>query len=522
MEGTIFSLLPPITAIVLCIVFKKAVIALFAGVLVGSFLLAEMNPMQTFVYLGTNIILPTITDRDNLVNLTFTTTIGGVVGILNFSPASTRLLNHISSFLRNRAKTAIVIWCTGFVFFVDDYANSLIVGNTYRKVVDRFRISREKLAFIVDTTSAPIASLALVSTWIGFEIGVINDALEAANITQYSGYSVFLSTIPYRFYPLLMIFFCLLICWMQKDYGAMLTAEQNTLSNPVYKEPVNDEENKEKFKQKEWSIIVPLIWLVLVSLSMMIFTGIQGGAEIVSGQLVQTMINILSDSDPFLSLLVAALTASLISFCIHSLIIKEKSTGVVVNWLKGCQTMLIIDVILILAWSIGAVSKELETGVFVAGLFQTGLDPHYLPVLTFLCAAAISFATGTSYGTMSILMPVAVPVVAAMAIDNPAIVYGTIGSVLGGAIFGDHCSPLSDTTILSSGASGCEVTAHVNTQLPYAITVGAMASICLLLIPMKSITVWWMLLFGMVGLFLFLAWYGRKPLVDESSLKALD
>lgn len=522
MEGTIFSLLPPITAIILCVIFKRAVTALFAGVLVGAILIANMNPVQTVVTLSKDIVLPTVSDRDNLVNLMFTTTIGGVVGILNFSPSSTRLLNHISSFLRNRAKTSIVIWCTGFVFFVDDYANSLIVGNTYRKVVDRFRISREKLAFIVDTTSAPIASLALVSTWIGFEIGVINDALEASNINQYSGYGVFLSTIPYRFYPLLMLFFCLLICWLQKDYGAMLKAEENTLTNPVYKEPEQDNEDQPPFQKIEWLIVVPLVLLVLVSLSTMIITGLQGGAVVNASQPLQTMINILGESDPYLSLLVAAITASIVSFFIHSFIITEKSSSVVVNWLKGCQTMLLIDVILILAWSIGSVSKELETGVYVASLFQSGFDPHFLPFLTFICAAAISFATGTSYGTMSILMPVAVPVVAAMALDNPAIVYGTIGSVLGGAIFGDHCSPLSDTTILSSGASGCEVTAHVNTQLPYALTVGIMSSICLLLIPMPSITVWWMLLIGMIGLFLFLYFYGRKPLVDESSLDVFE
>lgn len=523
MEGTIFSLLPPLTAIVLCIVFKRAITALFAGVLVGAFLLARFDPFSAIHLTATGIILPTVTDHDNIVNLMFTTTIGGVVGILNFSPSSTRLLNHISGFLRNRAKTGIVIWCTGFLFFIDDYANALIVGNAFRKVVDRFRISREKLAFIVDTTSAPVASLALVSTWIGFEISVINDALAAQNIQNYTGYGVFISTMPYRFYPWLALFFCLLICWMQKDYGAMLKAEERALSNPIARNADStDTENAQPFNPREWLIILPLILLIVISLSYMIFSGILAGAQVNVNAPLQSMINILSECDPFMSLLVAAVSSSIVSLCIHSFFIKERTGTVLINWLKGCQTMLMIDVILILAWSIGDVSDKLETGKYVASLFQTGFDPHYLPFLTFLCASAISFATGTSYGTMSILMPVAVPVVASMAIDDPAIVYGTIGSVLGGAIFGDHCSPLSDTTILSSGASGCDVTAHVNTQLPYALTVGLVSSFCLLLVPLETISVWWMLLTGMVILYFYLKVFGKRPLVDESSLKVFD
>ncbi len=524
MEGSIYSLLPPVTAIVICILFRQAIVALFIGVVVGAALLSGLNPMAIAQTTFVDIMGSTVQDRDNIVNLCFTTIIGGVVGILNYSPSSMRLLNHIGTFLHNRARTCVVIWFSGLLFFIDDYANSLIIGNTYRKVADRFYISREKLAFIVDTTSAPIASLALVSTWIGFEISVIGDALEASNVDTYTGYGLFLTSIPYRFYPLLAIFFCLMVCWMQKDYGAMLRAEQRVISDPVSipetgkkAKEESEEEEKPPFRPVEWLILVPLAVLIVVSISYMFLSGIMSGADIRTASILYMMIDTLSNADAFMALLVAAITASIVSFIIHTLLIKESSASVIVNWLKGCRTMLIIDVILILAWSIGDVCGHLETGEYVATLFHAGFDPHFLPLLTFLCAAGISFATGTSYGTMSILMPVAVPVVVAMGMDDPAIMYGTVGSVLGGAIFGDHCSPLSDTTILSSGASGCEVTAHVNTQLPYALTVAFVSSVCLLMVPLKTVSTWIILPAGMVVLALFLYWYGRRPLVNEET-----
>ncbi|MGC9328799.1 MAG: Na+/H+ antiporter NhaC family protein, partial [Candidatus Hinthialibacter sp.] len=224
---------------------------------------------------------------------------------------------------------------------------------------------------------------------------------------------------------------------------------------------------------------------------------------------LQTLMNLFSQADPFLCLLWATLISTLVAFIVHLGALGEKFSFVNRDWFNGCHGMFTVCVILVLAWSIGAVCKRLDTGAYVASLLGDDFNPAHLPLLTFVFAAAISFATGTSFGTMSILMPIVLPIALQLGAGHNDIIYGVVGSVLGGSIFGDHCSPLSDTTILSSGASGCSVTAHVNTQLPYAALVGLTSFLCLFFFSIFQINAIYLLLIAILFLFSLLFIVGR-------------
>ncbi len=516
MEGTFYSLIPPLVAIFLCIILREAVLSLFVGIFVGALFLYDFSPLAFFRAVD-DIIISAFIDHDHAVTIFFTVFMGGLVEILNRSPSAGRLIRNLTARLQTRTRANTIIWFSGMIFFIDDYANALIVGNTYRKIVDFLKISREKLAYIVDTTSAPITSLALVSTWIGIEITLIDDQLKAEAVSEYTGYGLFLSSIPYRFYPLLALFFSFLICYLGRDFGPMRRAERDMLlsdnADEVDRAPVSVEE-KLVDTRYSWLAFVPLILLLIGSICMLGVHGYWNGAAVDWNSPLQTIINLLSEADPFLCLLWATMVSCLIAFFIHPLFLDEKLLDVFSHWMEGCRGMFTICVILTLAWSIGDVCQRMETGDYVAGLLGSDFNPYYLPFLTFLFAAMISFATGTSFGTMGILMPIALPLAFRLGAANPEIIYGTVGSVLGGAIFGDHCSPLSDTTILSSGASGCPVTAHVNTQLPYAMVVAIVAGVCLAFGTWESISPFLMLIAGGLILFGILWTFGRRVEVE--------
>ena len=490
MEGTIYSLLPPLVAILLCIFLREAVVSLFVGIFVGALFLNDFYPHTAFFRAMDDIILSAFTETDHSINIMFTVFMGGMIEVLNQSPSARLLIRRLAARLRSRRRAGAIIWGSGMFFFVDDYANALIVGNSYRKIVDGLRISREKLAYLVDTTSAPITSLALVSTWIGFEISTIKDTLVSEAVEGYTGYGLFLSSIPYRFYPLLALFFCLIVVLSRKDFGPMLSAERRALqTDPDIETSAKDKASGESTSINPWIYLVfaPIFILLFLSVAFLIANGLQNGAETDWSHPWQSTIAIFSEADPFRCLLWATMVSCLFTFSIHTFVVGERFLEVFGRWLDGCKGMFLICVILTLAWSIGDVCTRLKTGDYVASLLGSGFDLHYLPLLTFFFAAGISFATGTSFGTMSILMPIVLPIALRMGGGAPDILYGTVGSVLGGAIFGDHCSPLSDTTILSSGASGCPVTSHVNTQLPYALIVAVVSGLCLVLTPIEWI-----------------------------------
>lgn len=515
-EGTFLSLVPPLVAIVLCILLRQAIVSLLAGIFVGAFLLYDLSPGTAFFRTFDEILLQTFIDADNAVVLFFTVLTGGLTGILSGSPSARRLIADLATRLCHRGKAMVAIWLSGVLFFIDDYANCLVVGNAYRGLCDRLRISREKLAYIVDTTAAPVTSLALVSTWIGVEISLINDSLQAYGNQEYTGYGLFLSSIPYRFYPVLAMIFCLMVCYTGRDIGSMRDAEKHAVESDSDTEAFSANESDHPVDRWSYLVFLPLLVLIFSSVALLLWHGYDNGAPVDWSHPLKTLMGLFAQADPFRCLLWATLIATLASFIVHLGLLSESFHDINKTWFEGCQAMFTVCVILTLAWSIGGVCKRLDTGAYVASLLGKDFDPSYLPLLTFLFAAAISFATGTSYGTMSILMPIALPIALDLGAGHTDIIYGTVGSVLGGAIFGDHCSPLSDTTILSAGASGCLVTAHVNTQMPYALAVGIVSVICLFLVPIQGISAYLLDAIGIIVLAGILWLLGRKAPVKLS------
>jgi Na+/H+ antiporter NhaC len=344
-----------------------------------------------------------------------------------------------------------------------------------RPVTDRHHVSREKLAFLVDSTAAPVACVALVSTWIGYEVSLVGDALEKTG-SDLNPFSIFLGSLPFAYYPVFALVITFVISVSGRDWGPMLRAELRARSGEILApgaQPLADFDSgelapKNAEKARWWNAVVPVLLVVVTTLVGLYQTGRASLAE--AGDTTASLSLVIGASDPFTVLLWASLVgvtaAVVLSVAQNILSIREALAAAV----DGFKSMLMAFVVLTLAWSLGQVCADLATATYLQGAIGPNVPAVLLPVVVFLVAAAVSFATGTSWGTMAILTPLAVPLVLEVAAGNLDILESTVAAILGGAVFGDHCSPISDTTILSSMASGCDHVDHVRTQLPYALT----------------------------------------------------
>lgn len=489
------TLIPPIIAIVLAFLTKNVIISLFVGTFAGTFLVSLVDHsfmgalVSAFIDLVSRV-LNSLSDPWNAGIILQVLVIGGVIQLVAKMGGAKAVAEALARKAKTTRSTQLVTLLLGLAIFFDDYANSLIVGPIMKPVADKMNISRERLAFIVDATAAPIAGLAIVSTWIGLEVGLINDAFINGIGQQVDAFGVFLQTIPYRFYNILILFFVFVTSVLLKDFGPMykveIEARRKSLNNSE-NEIISDSsiehqelEPKEGIKLSIWNAIIPIGVLVVTALICFYYSGyslIMGGEDVA---LQQVMTNspmsfrgiqgAFSASDASVALFQAALVASIVSMVLG---VSKKIFTVseaIDTWIDGMKPLLITGVILLLAWSLSSVIKDLGTAKYLVNMLSGSLPSFLLPSLIFILGAVISFATGTAYGTMGILMPLAIPLAYSM---NPEMSYVIVSTsaVLTGAIFGDHCSPISDTTILSSMGTGCNLIAHVNTQIWYALFV---------------------------------------------------
>ncbi len=519
----LLSIIPPLLAILMALIFRQVIVSLIFGVYIGAVFIYNYNPLTALLRLIDKYIISAVSDTSHIQIIVFTLLFGGVIGLISKSGGTRGIANVITRFAKNRKSTMISSWLAGLVIFFDDYANTLIVGNLMRPVTDRMKISREKLSFIVDATAAPVASVFIISSWIGFEVGLIQDGLKMIG-SDADGYSTFLATIPYRFYPIAMLFFVFIISYFQRDFGPMFKAERRAqiegkVSNRADSNQKSLDEFSEIFgneeKAKWYNGIIPIFIIIFGTIIGLVYTGINSLQE--QGFTNYGMREIISNSDSYLALLWSSFTACIVS-AIMILSQKIMSLSETIDaWFIGIRSMLLAIIILTLAWSIGAITVEMKTADYIISLIGGDISPHYLPVLIFIIAAITSFATGTSWGTMAIMMPIVIPLAHSVAglnnlipADSTIILYGVISSVLAGSVFGDHCSPISDTTILSSIASGCNHVDHVRTQLPYALVV---AFVCILLGDILSAYGYSPFLsFGLIGIILVgvVLIFGRK------------
>lgn len=477
------SIIPPLIAIAVALIIKEVFTALFLGIFSGTFIISFYSGENLFKALGIgfldtveNYIVPVINDGEHVSIIVFSMLIGAMVSIISKNGGMHGIVNFLSKFAQNAKSGQFFTWLMGVLIFFDDYANTLIVGNTMRPVTDRLKISREKLAYIVDSTAAPIASIAFITTWIGAEISYIKDSIEHLSINE-TAYSIFINSLSYAFYPIFALIFILILIFLNKDFGPMYKVENQMRCNT---HTPSEEKNKEKEKHKStkwYNAGIPIFILIFGSLLGLYYTGIESVGSNAS------LSTIIGAGDSFKALLWASLSgltgAILLSIIQKLMSLKEMAD----NLLEGLKNMLPAISILILAWAIALITKHLHTANFISNALSIADIPVWIiPGITFVFAALVAFSTGSSWGTMAILYPLIIP--ASMLLCEQAgysyehsmeILYNVVSTVLAGSVLGDHCSPISDTTILSSLASDCNHISHVQTQMPYALTVGAVA-----------------------------------------------
>jgi len=524
------SILPPIIAIVLALVLREVLVSLFAGIWFGCLFLVGYNPIKAVFMAGGDFARGEVANSDNASIILFTLLIGGMVGVVTRMGGMRAIVEVVAPMATTRVRGQLVTWLAGLAVFFDDYANTLIVGSTMRPLTDRLRISREKLAYIVDSTAAPVATLA-ISTWIGYQLGLIGEGLDlaaaqqsgnpalAAALSSTSAFDVFFQAIPYMFYPILTLVAVFVIASTGRDFGPMLAAERRAASGggllrpgarPAADMSADLHESDSAPKGRWWNGIAPVAVLVV---SVIVGLVVTGWRELPA-----------ADRDvPFLTLVRAILGESAALASITAIVLATAQrilplADAMQAWIGGLRAMLMAMVILVLAWSLGEVTTTLEAPAYLASILTDTLPPALLPVLVFVVSALMAFATGTSWTTMAILLPLVVPLSVALvggfgveAVGTQqAVVVGAIGSVLAGAIMGDHCSPISDTTILSSTASSCDHVDHVRTQLPYAVMVAVVAIVFGSIPSALGVPAWVCLMSGGAAVWAVIRFYGVR------------
>ena len=544
------TLLPPFIAIILAFITKDVILSLFMGVLSGTFLLslasniffvdtiALINIYDTLVESFSKIIsyvLKSTSDPVNAGIILQILCIGGLVALITKMGGA----KAIALKFAKRAKTAVSAqlntWFIGLLIFFDDYANLLIVGPIMRPLADRFKISREKFAFIIDSTAAPVAGIAIISTWIGLEVSLIKNAYASIGINDVSAFGIFVETIPYRFYNIFMLFFVALTAIMGREFGSMYAAQIRAKTTgqiaPMPKSASLDTAEledqflapKEDIKIRAFDAIVPVMTLIILAILGFYFNGFGTleGEELINAKAnplsFETLRSAFGSADSSVVLFQAALFAAIVAIFIG---VRRKIFSVkeaIETWIYGWKTMIFTIVLLLLAWSLSSIVKDLGTSTFITHLLADKLPEFVLPATIFGFASLISFAIGTSYGTMGVLMPLAVPLafeiaklngMEAEALHHYMVL--NISCVLTGAIFGNHCSPISDNVILSSMSAKCDHIEHVRTQIPYALFICAISLFTGYIPVALGLSVWLVLPLNFVLITLLLRMIGKK------------
>lgn len=556
------SIVPPLIAIILALLFKEVVTSLFIGIFSGAFIAFGMR-LDSFYYFFRSLfstidkyIVTALTDSGHISIIVFSLLIGGMVAIISKNGGMAGIVDSLRGYARNARSSQFITWILGLTIFFDDYANTLIVGNTMRPVTDKFNISREKLAYLVDSTAAPIAAIAFITTWIGAELSYIDSGMkQLGGAFQLTPYSIFISSLKYSFYPFLTLIFGFMIIYFQKDYGPMATAEKRARTTGQVSSAVTKEDDEPDMEDLSPVRNAPLRWYnaaipVMTVIFMTIFGLLDTGMASVYGELAGQNINGLTNSwgniwsnmsnlldgdqggffaklglligasDSYTALLWASMSGVImaISLTVLQRIMKLFDT---MHWMaEGFKSMMPALIILTLAWALASTTEQLHTAEYLSTTLENSLHPRLLPLVIFVLSAFIAFSTGSSWSTMAILYPIAIPTTYAicqangMPVDDTLpILLNVIATILAASVLGDHCSPISDTTILSSLASDCNHIDHVRTQMPYALTVGFFSLVCVGLSALFGgswMMTLMMLILSAIGFYLIIKVFGKS------------
>ncbi len=467
MSGTFWALVPPLLAIVLALLTKEVYTSLFAGVLLGALFAANFNLIRTVDLIVVDGLSASVSDLAG--NLCFLVILGIMVAMVNKSGGSAAFGRWAEKNIKTKVGAQLATFVLGVLIFIDDYFNCLTVGSVMRPVTDRHSISRAKLAFLIDATAAPVCMIAPISSWAAAVAGVANDL--NAGIT---GIELFVRAIPYNFYSLLTLVFIVALVCMKFDYGPMAVAEMNARLNGDLGAAKGDDTTGGSPKGKIIDLVLPILVLIVVVFFAMLYAGgYYGETDWIGPENTGNLIGAFGDTDAFIALpwggLIALVFAFIYFLCRRTLSFKELAECIP----QGFVAMVPPILILVLATSLKSMTSALGAADFVHGLMEGAAAGLYslLPAVIFVVAVILAFATGTSWGTFGILIPI---VVAIFPVDSPLLFIG-ISACLAGAVCGDHCSPISDTTIMASAGAQMEHVQHVSTQLPYAMTVACVS-----------------------------------------------
>ncbi len=549
------SIVPLLVVLFLLLLFKDMITALFMGIWSGAFIangmrLDMMTIVENFVTVIQHYILETVADKGHLSIIAFLLMMGGMFAIISKNGGISGLVEKLSRYATTPRSVQLITWLLGFAIFFDNYTNRLIVGKTMRPLTDKLKVSREKLAYLVDSTAASVTAIAFISTWIVMELSYIKDNMHDLTGLEIvpSAYSIFLATLQYAFYPILTLCFVLLLILTRRDFGAMRRAEKRARTTgevlKYQKETRLETDDLTPVKEerlRSYNAVMPMMTVILMMIVGLVVTGFESILAILiekgytgSDSIDSIWFNldllkeserigifervgfILGNADIYTSLIWASLSGLVLSIflTVISRIMKVRNT--MNTLLIGFKTVVPTLMILVLAWSLGTLSTELNTASFLASLVQDTFSPIWMPLSIFIIAALIAFSTGSNWSTMAIVYPIAIPTTWAICMANGyepsealSILYNVIATVLAASVFGNHCSPVSYTTILSSLASDCNHLDHLRTQLPYAITVG-LVSVALgyfsIIFPLPTIANF---AIGIFILFLIIRVFGR-------------
>ena len=537
-----FSIIPPLVAILFALVFKEVYSALFIGLLIGTTTIFAHQGSDWFTAFFEGIfaipdtyVLHSLGDTEHLSIIVFSMLIGGMVGIITKNGGMKGVVNILSRLAKNARSGQFVTWLLGVAIFFDDYANTLVVGNTMRPVTDRLKISREKLAYIVDSTAAPIAAVAFVTTWIGAELSYIQDGINTLGLEQ-SPYNVFINSLAYSFYPIFALIFILLLTYKGRDYGPMFKAEKRARQGKTTSwqdesgssGQASEIEPPEHIRPRGFNAVIPVAIVIFGTFAGLLFTGWDPQVWNEEGTAFSKKLSvIIGNSDSFKALLWSSIMGVIVAviLTVSQKILTLKHT--VDTLINGFKTMLTAIIILVLAWSLALLTQHLHTADFISrSLVAINLAPFLVPALTFILAALVAFSTGSSWGTMAILYPLILPaswlIAQKAGLDHAlslSLFYNVVSCVLAGSVLGDHCSPISDTTILSSLASSCNHIDHVRTQLPYALTVGGIAVAVGTIPAAYGVPGYITFPAGILLLFLIVHFFGKKSMETNRIFK---
>lgn len=484
------SVLPPLLAILLALWIREVYASLFLGTFLGAFLLTGLDitalPMAFFRIIDTYLLEAIASsngeggvDTSHLSIIVFSLLIGGLVGIISKNGGMMAIVHRIARVAKTAKSALISTWLMGLAIFFDDYSNTLVVGSTMRPLADRLKISRAKLAYVVDSTAAPVAAIGLVTTWIGMQLSEIGKGIEMQDYVPIgaSPYSLFLSSLQYALYPVLTLFFVGLVIFTNRGFGPM--HREDALAQAKESKENDATDAKDQTASKPYLALIPLIMLVGGVVFGIIFTGSRGEAS--------NLMEIVGASDSYLALLWGSLLSVTTAILINLFSQVSNLHTTVEDFMGGISSMMTGVLVLVFAWMLAVTIDHLQTAAFLSDLIPSSTPVEWMPAVVFILAAIVSFSTGSSWSTMAILYPLCIPVVLSLATDGGAntdpsvympVLLQIISVVLCASVMGDHCSPISDTTVMSSMATQCDHVTHVRTQLPYALLVGGVSFFC--------------------------------------------